>query len=285
MPRVNHKEIFDAYITLNDVRVDYMTITSYRDEIYTASCELANRFETHERKQLGNYEGWYVNLPTVGSAYVGWGVSKGMAHNLIQLHGNTAHRCAAWVADNCIYPDDRLRRLDVQITVLEPPDWSQWALLKRLGDSGRMVNFRQSKTGKTVYIGSMNSERFCRVYQKKVDGGNCLRLEVEMSGLRAERYLPKIGAYSRGDKSELTAELLNFAQMDKKLEQLFAPSLTGATKPIKVGGRDTKTEDWLRNQVLPSLEKYCNSHDADPILVECLRKATGYSEWGGGVKG
>jgi len=262
-------------IVINQPRLDYLTITSYRDEIYVASSELAAKFDSHERKSLGNYEGWYVELPSLGSAFVGWGSQRNMAHNLIQLHGNTAHAALQWVRDNFLYPEDKCNRMDIQITCIEPDYFEPFELAARLNDAGRTVNFLKNARGATVYIGSRSSERFCRVYQKQdAEGKKLLRLEAEMSGQRSNEHM-RILSQGVGDVMiGLVAALRKYAEMDGVLSGTFLDHLNGDTKPIHLKSANRKTEDWLRRVVAPALAKYCNDHNSEPSLIELLQRST-----------
>lgn len=257
-------------LTLNKVMIDWMTITSFREEIYKLGRKLQEDFgnQPYDANAM-QYKGYAADTMN-GRIFAGTGYQKGLHHHLLRLEGGIADGACAAVSGVWRKFEDNLTRVDFQVTIVQPDNWSQWGLLERLRKRGNTVGWRQSRdkaTGlelATVYCGNRaSSPRFLRVYQKLTDDGTMLlRLEVEIKRKRSRQLGKYMQEFGSGDMSKGRDELKLMSQKDSKLEMAYASVLEGWQKPITVGRWDTDTAAWIKNQCLPAIGRYVNDHNS-----------------------
>lgn len=258
-------------IMMYRVLVDWLTVTSYRDALADVGTMIMESVgnEWTESKVM-QYDGKRMDLEA-GHIFVGTGIQKQARHHMIRISGQSSHDALPWVARSFFPFQDRLTRIDAQITIHEPKDWSQWNLLTRLRATGNHVGWvasRDKETGyelATVYIGNRKSSpRFTRIYQKLTDEKEkLLRLEVEIKRNRAREHGKLLHEYADGNLRHLRDELAFISQKDSRLELAFAEALQGYKKPIRVGAQETNTGAWIMNQCLPAMDKHLGSHSSN----------------------
>lgn len=258
-------------IILYKVAIDWLTLTSYRDELYQAG-EILMESVGNEwtESHLMQYSGKKMDM-VGGHIFVGTGLQKMSRHHMIRISGEAAHNATPYLAGKFQPYQDRISRIDAQITIDEPEKWSQWDLCCRLRSAGYNVGWiasRDKETGyelATVYIGNRAaSPRYVRIYQKLTDEGKkVLRLEVEIKRKRAREHGKNLAEYGRGDVSKLRDELAHVSQSDPKLHLAYSSALEGWKKPIRVGAQETNTGGWIIGQCLPAIGKYLNSHSSN----------------------
>lgn len=114
-------------------------------------------------------------------------------------------------------------------------------------------------TGVTLYVGSRESERFLRVYDKAAEmsvPGDWIRIEVEIKGEKA-RQLGKILAYA------MEHQVISIARSLVSAHVMFANDIwkrvLGENEPVKLTASKKERMDfknWLANQVAPAIAKY-----------------------------
>jgi len=130
---------------------------------------------------------------------------------------------------------------------------------------------RNTFGGATVYIGSWNSERFYRFYDKAVEqsreGENWKRLELVLKGDYAQQFAYKFASEKTLDRSfsifrgAITA-MATFNQIDwvkameGKIEKLGLPE-----------AKEKKTREWLLTQVAPAMARYI-AETGDEGIIE-----------------
>lgn len=254
-------------LSLHTPLCDWLTLTSFNEELHQwAKMRLGGANPVEERRHL--YTGDSYDLPE-GTIFMGTAFQDGRLHYIVQESGEVAdmalHSAGNLVKNGLAH----MTRIDLQVTIPYPKNWSQWEFLGDMHDKGRVVQWRESLDGngrsQTVYIGNRQSERFTRLYMKTAHGGaKLLRLEVEYKGQRARAMGRAFGA-GRTVGEYLAHELQTTFNHDR-LSALFAPCLDGArphTEKIRITSDTQKTEAWLLSQVYPAFVRSINAHDAD----------------------
>lgn len=113
----------------------------------------------------------------------------------------------------------------------------------------------------TVYFGSRESDRFVRIYDKASQTGTgkpWVRLEIVLRDIRADyaaREMSRSGI--KGVGMFLLQDFLSGGP------SWLETALTGEAIAVQdVGRKETNTEKWLRNQVLPVLVRVCQENKA-----------------------
>lgn len=145
------------------------------------------------------------------------------------------------------------------------------------------INIIQGVDGSaTLYVGSRQSDKFCRLYDKGIQsklGGDWKRLEVELKGDVAKQYARVVAA--NGDKSisEFTwstaskmmfVDAGNYPVLGTESKLLSMPKIE----------KQTDTEKWLCTQVIPVIEKFIREHPESTVydeLITALIRAKGQS--------
>lgn len=269
-------------IIIGQTLVDWFTVTAWADGDSWTYWDTV--LETHEIGRLPDgemrvmqYEGWAMDVRN-GSLFMGSGDQNGRLHNMVRSGGGVSNALfGVMCARPCANLWAKCTRLDLQLTLEQPDEWSQWKLFNRLKRSGQNVNFISSRSGKnmrelaTVYIGSRHSSRLVRIYQKEALKGDLLllRFEVEFKGSRSNQMAKAMNE----DMNIANEYLLHDIQLvrDAKLEQLFGQYLSAydpnTVRVRKVQAQDA-TESWLLGRVLPSFERHINAHDSSDIVLK-----------------
>lgn len=92
---------------------------------------------------------------------------------------------------------------------------SGYRLVRRMSNAGRT---RTNRLGATVYLGSRESERFVRIYDKTIDGIEYDRLEIEFKRSRAKWIMQEIAKSSVAELPRLlngvVCSQINFTRQD-----------------------------------------------------------------------
>lgn len=127
--------------------------------------------------------------------------------------------------------------------------------------------------GMTCYIGTRQSERFARVYDKnaqmKLKPENSeawVRMELEMKKLWAKATQNSIVEF--GLEAAVNSHFSDFIQWN---DREYTSALDGESAPIdEIGRSDTNTEKWLLKSVVPSLARACI---ANPSFISTFMAA------------
>lgn len=270
-----------TYLDLNHAAIDYLTLTSFEPEFRLHWNRVLDQIKplrkTDTRSQ--QYQGEMTYYPA-GSVFQGDALQKGLDHYVVKISGGLAEEMRETAFRQQKAHLCRATRVDLQVTIAYPKDWSQIDLLQRIHDSGKIPGWRSSddqKAGRleSVYIGSWHSDRFATVYPKVTRGNTkLLRFECRYKKDRANSLLRMLAAGERPDNF-LRHELINTIK-DKPLRAVFEPALigTGVANPkIKLKQKEDKTADWLVEQVLPTFTRMIADHDSDGRVLDAYKKA------------
>lgn len=277
-------------ITLHRALADYMTLTSWDESFYvaqTAVIEYMNTCDQHQY-QVAQYAGIQV-ASQMGSVFVGDSVIKGRVHYIMQISGELASDNDIWliVAPYIKSGSAEITRLDVQMTIPEPLDWSQSDFFNDREARGKTVGWAQSTTRdgetlRTVYVGARTSGLFLRLYEKYASGQRLLRCEFEIK----RPYSPKWGRQLFSGDVTLSQILRLYIENSKHdgLIGMFVPSLHGIIPAgrLKTVKEDNKTEKWLMEQVLPAFIRVINEHNSNGEVAKAFFEAIEHhKDWNG----
>lgn len=223
------------------------------------------------------YVGKRYDDPLGGSVFVGHWDNHGTTYSLIHAGGAISDELSHWLSSGYARWGAKCTRLDIQATAAQPREWSQWDLLVRLRERGRNVSWKAStdvETGlelATVYVGSRESDRILRIYEKLTDAGHkLLRFETEYKASRADNMMGAICRNSGRVSDYLLYELQT--QRDSGLERVFGTAFVGASPNSgrfrRVRTTLEKQAGWLTNGVLPAFARYVNDSNADSRIAD-----------------
>jgi hypothetical protein len=119
---------------------------------------------------------------------------------------------------------------------------------------------RNSYGGQTCYVGSWNSLRFYRFYDKAaeqgIEGFNWKRVELVLKGEYAQEF-----AYKFASEHELTNAVKIFKGIVRKManfdNQDWLSALDGEVDTLSLPKhKERKTREWLLAQVAPAMARY-----------------------------
>lgn len=267
-------------LLLHTPLIDWFTITSFEDSFHDFWLqkfrEVAGQDAGEERKVL-QYAGHVFDI-VGGTGFIGTAIQKGVVHHMLRLSGYAAEEYKDYVLSQQRQGFITCTRVDVQVTVPMPAEWSQWDLLVRLREKGRITGWVESKsfgTGfQTVYVGARASERFTRVYVKKTGETLLLRYETEYKGRRARAVLKSLS--TDGGAGRFLAHELQTTTADDALSLVFEPALAGVAPlniRLKVDTDNEKTAGWLLQQVLPAFTRHINDHSSNGRVLAAFYAA------------
>lgn len=255
---------------INTPLIDWITFTTFSETDFL-------RFERFQKCMAGEIRAGQIRMYAgqwIGSTFLGQGYQNEKNHVMFRCSGSDSHDLFLKLSPylntvNC-------SRIDLQITIDLPADYWARGLVDdlRTGQSGeytRQVTLVESEKGlNTIYIGSRQSERFCRLYVKNINDVNYLRLEVEYKGAAAKAikiiladnpgligaylqdFINSIGCHDRQGIFELFGAVLDAPGKGLHLEYTVADI--------------NKTLAWIINQVTPTMVRLLNDHDTSDIL-------------------
>jgi DNA relaxase NicK len=127
--------------------------------------------------------------------------------------------------------------------------------------------------GETLYIGSRQSERFARLYNKAaqthLDDVAWFRLEVELKGDTAKTYARVINTQTLLSLGDYVWSTL------KSMCECDNPSLSAFSEHTDTVGlpkieRVTDTERWIIEQVCPAIERFFREHPGSPAYDKLI---------------
>jgi len=127
--------------------------------------------------------------------------------------------------------------------------------------------------GTTIYVGSRQSERFLRLYDKaiesKMDGAQWTRLEIELKGMTARA----VATFLNEHENWSSVFDMNVRQMCD-LSQLKTWMQFFPDKPVPIGipklEKQTDTERWIATQVYPAIMRYAGENPDSEALRTLL---------------
>lgn len=277
-----------ANIAINKAQIDWLTVTSFEmdlgwpllESIYD---ELESSKQTLDAKRM-QYLGKASHFEN-GDLFIGQAEQNGRFHLMLQCSGDVSEIVYEKLRYGLSEGWLRCRRIDLQITILQPEDWSQWRFFNRVKRSGRIPGWHESHAQDgtelaTVYVGSRKSNKLLRVYQKWAESLLLLRYEVEYKGRKAESIGKEL---ARGNFEREQMLMFHVQQLgDNQLSAYIEPKLAGVIDPAEPKAVQTEgnTIKWLKESVYPAFVRVINDHsaggDVAELFIDALRRS-GYT--------
>lgn len=252
---------------LNATLCDYLRLTTFNPITFKDFCGM---FRRHAKAGAHKQEDAVLMQYSGKRTSHGWlmtGKQRQGYHFLTQYSGAPAHLALVDALDQKL-DFERCTRLDVQLTIPLPDDYSSLQLFDSLNGNvpyGRSVTLWKSGDGlDTVYIGRLTTKngRVTRIYVKEYAGGRGLRFETQFNGNHADQHWQYV---KRGGSLEslLVMELESLGDVDVEPLATFYGLVSGslpAPRPTAVE-TSTPTLDWLLNTCDPVIRRMLNDHD------------------------
>jgi plasmid stabilization system protein ParE len=279
----------DTIVILNAVALDWLTLTTHSEDAYNyarrtlrnAADSLSIPLKSGRRMQYNGEESSYH--------FAGKGEQKGKDHYLVQVWGARAETEGAdLLFDNDFSAYYKCTRMDVQWTnerprpvdlprmgaLLEEAPASSWRFV---GRRPRVDWYHNADKKHSLYIGSRTSHRMWRMYNKELEDGLHVRVEIEYKGPLAEQARD---GYAEDRKMGL-ARLLHsewFSLPDAAC--IFIPeladlhNLTGDRICVDYSQPElTGTVNWIMQAVCPAVERMMGTQyhaEVTEVLLNAL---------------
>lgn len=238
-------------VIVGRVACDFVSITTYSKELYEQWRELVRTM--YLGVPTGTAFAQYSGISYDDSVKLVEGTQNGQPHYMVSVSGANADVFLHYYIEEGAIPENagNCTRLDIQLTLPKLEDRPRLATLAMDYQEGRLGEFLgrgrpkvysyAGDDGDTLYIGSGQSEKLVRVYDKEVTDRKgkrtvAERAELQLRASRAqsifERMLERRPHYSEGPmRAALKAEL-------EKLPKLMAQQIAACQK----GAIDGKAE-------------------------------------------
>ena len=260
---------------INKPACDYLSVTSWHRGVYDVWCGLLEpdgiEWRVKKMSILG-YNGW-MHSGSRGSVYLGIGEQFNKLSGQVEKHymarvSGEISESFARSMEKATYPartDWSRRRIDFQVTIPLPQDYTAMEFYNAL--RGEWVN-RSTKLRiianeglergmDTVYIWSMRSRRFVRLYVKQDrDGYRFLRWEVE---IKKELAPETCVDHCVNQILETIEKLPKSVRSRPEIIELVAATKGDRIATVK-RTKENDTMAWLRGVVLTAMKKAWNSH-------------------------
>lgn len=253
-------------IVINSAATDYLTLTSFdvgvasRMSTYFNNLQGRNVAKVIKRMQ---YEGRIAEGIFLGAAMQG-----ADPHFMLQASGYDAHRAMQVYQSDRQTDNPKCTRIDLQITIArtredKPLSEYKAAILASLEANcvGRPPNIqmidKNGAIGETIYIGSRDSERFIRIYDKKYSDIDGIRFETEYKGTIAGGVFSNMLRRDTYATDVLHSELMRLSGIP--LFDRFASILKGNPGHLPTVSTLPTTDEsrmkWLEETVFPAIRK------------------------------
>lgn len=188
--------------------IDYIRLASWDDsEALLITGELRRSIPKWRNGFWLQYLGWYGD-----NSFYGVGEQNKKRHYVFRTAGSSSSVLFDLAAR---FTKIYCTRLDVQVTVKLPGHYDPFLIYKNHQGRGRLgVTIIDSPTGSTIYFGSRTSDKFARLYEKRYEDGNYLRLEFEFKGKLARAVYETMQSTSAGPTAVFQNYLPKFGLSD-----------------------------------------------------------------------
>jgi hypothetical protein len=262
-------------MTTNLPMLDWMTVTTFESKVahsilYNWLADLGDYADNKIDISLMGYKGRTFDGMFWGQKDINHGKHEGRRHWLIKVSGPRSENLAILLRDNAYrLTDYKVTRLDVQVTILGNLSDAR-ILTDRLRASPFQGRGRQPKItliesdNHTIYVGSRQSERMVRIYEKRPDDGQTyVRFEVELKGAVANETWKGFISGATTTKMTLAGILARFPVNVFDYSVVFSDLRdclgNNAWKPVIIP-IEHDTVKWLKTQVDAAIEKLAGDH-------------------------
>lgn len=254
--------------------VDYITLTCKSNDGYDRLADAAARLLRSELDRGEKLSSWrFQNFDgrTAGSVQAG---SDGPTF-LLRLSGVLAYRHWKEVLPFAT----NVSRLDLQSTVRLNINDSNFAeqceahalKFERAHNHGRQIELRRHSTkGKTVYVGSPQSDRYIRIYSKGRESGlpefqGCWRGEIQFGKKMAWSMSQQLHDWVSQETFAQKVVFESFRKIGVPWQGLYAKEVLLASPPRPKNTLERKLT-WLETQVQPTIKRLMDHYPLEVIM-------------------
>lgn len=239
-------------------KLDWLTLATYKFKAYTDLAAILRR-NYYGEWYGGNWLQYKGYRSKLGMFYGDAVQSNNKTHYVMQVSGEISQEIATLLLK---MPDPLswyATRMDLQKTIPMQEWWNVRHLYDWIKENGKTASSVQSDSGDTLYIGSRQSERFTRIYEKDY-GSKWLRLEIELKQGHARNAWEHL-VNGKAPNEIYQAHLEKLPIPSRVYESYF--DNTGDDLDISLDRQesdDMSKMRWLKT-LLPTLEKMAGSHN------------------------
>lgn len=269
---------------INEPRCDYIRLTTYDKPTYLLLVEQIKQLFTLEEPRESRF------LQYAGDRYAhafhGQGEQNGYAHWLVEVTGEAAQSALLAFIGVTRVETVKCRRIDLQVTVPLPDDWSIRHHVDMLREQSwpwrkRKVEFYENEgPGGTIYIGSRTSDKFARIYVKFTASDEwplCLRYETENKREVADLIYKSLLVGAANETQLLRGEWERLPVLETAAWLAIERTMPVDGMPVLIPKDlpdDNKTIRWLVHKVTPAILRMLNSHEHGYRTYEWLLDMT-----------
>jgi len=183
-----------------------------------------------------------------------------------------------WLLERAIELNAKISRLDLAIDAINEgvnvdAIYASAQVGETIGTAQKVERRQSIDGGITLYIGSRESDKFARLYDKGIEsgiGGDWKRLEIELKGDVAKQYGRMVAmqpqttlatfAWSTSKKM-LYTDAGNYPVYGTESDVISMPKIE----------KVTNTEKWIYEQIIPMLEKYIKKNPDSKVYDEIIQ--------------
>jgi hypothetical protein len=255
--------MMEEQVIVGTVACDYATITTY-DSIAAFGLERQFFDMIRDMPRKGGMDMQYEGI-RCNHGFMGKAIQQGHTHHMVRVSAFMAELFMNRIQDIGGIPHTNCTRFDIQLTI---PRANSYPLLAKLAEclrsfvrddnrfKGRKPKIKlfdnDGEIGETINIGSRESERFIRIYDKPVGGDDYIRFEAEYKGDVADSIYKMAQQDNNKMGAILKAEIARYAPACDLMADFFNSCkhlpMMNATR-VKGSQSDQKTLDWLEHSV------------------------------------
>lgn len=198
--------------------------------------------------------------------FIGSGLQDKRQHHVVHASGSLAERMKkSFMQFDGLYGT----RVDLQITILKP-SWVDLAKLhKNMGK--KLTTLLSSKENSTLYIGSRESDKFARLYEKPMGGRMFLRLEFELkSRMAAGAWNAILAGESVGSIYKRLLIKSKLPDAFKALFEIADDTATDTALRAEIEHDNQKILKWIMSLDAAML-RHANNHEIGDQVKKILR--------------
>lgn len=247
-----------------NAHLDYLRLATWNTKHYAYVASEIMRVWTWDYKP-GKWQ-QYTGHRAKGF-FMGTGEQDKRRHHVVHASGSLAERMRkSFMLFDGLYGT----RVDIQMTILKP-GWVDLAKLhKNMGK--KLTTFLSSKENSTLYIGSRESDKFARLYEKPLNGKMYLRMEFELKGrMAAGAWNALVAGESVGG---IYARLLIKSKLPPKFKELFESASDTATDTAlraEIEHDNQKILKWVKSLDAAML-RHMHNHEIGDEVCDIIRE-------------
>lgn len=246
-----------------NAHLDYLRLATWNTAHYSYMASEIMRVWTWEY-QPGKWQQYTGHRAK--QFFMGTGEQDKRRHHVVHASGSLAERMRkSFMCFDGLYGT----RVDIQMTVPKP-SWVDLAKLhKNMGK--KLTTLISSEENSTLYIGSRESDKFARLYEKPLNGKMYLRMEFELKGrMAAGSWNAILAGESVGG---IYARLLIKSKLPGAFKSLFENADDTATDKAlraEIEHDNKKILKWIQS-LDASMMRHMNNHEIGDQVVEIVR--------------